>query len=136
MTTTAQQPIGADRLRRPLNRTVSRQMKPSDEISSRFTFGRASYVKLGRGGDWEGSSIARGILRFGWKRVPLSEINAKDWSTVEQRIRADAKSKGASRSKKRQRCFATSCRQLAQTLTIQLTKSGSSPSAFRPAAAF
>lgn len=63
--------------------------------SSRVTFGRAHYVKLGRGGDWEDSSIAQGILRFGWKRVPLSEINAKDWSTVEQRIRADAKSKGA-----------------------------------------
>lgn len=42
----------------------------------------------------------------------------------------------ASRSKKRQRGSATSCRQLAQTLTIPPTKSDSSPSACRPAAVF
>jgi len=70
-------------------------MKPPDQNSSSLNFGRACYVKLGRHGNWEDSSIGQGILRFGWKRVPLSEINAKDWSAVERRIRADARTKGA-----------------------------------------
>lgn len=70
-------------------------MKQSDENTARVTFDRAYYIKLGRGGGWEESNIREGIARFGWKSIPTSEINAKNWPAVERRIRSDAKSKGA-----------------------------------------
>lgn len=53
---------------------------------SRETFQNAYYVKLGAGGRWADESIERGILRFGWSRVPLAEILAGDWDRIRARI--------------------------------------------------
>jgi hypothetical protein len=70
-------------------------MKSSDNNFARITFEQAYYVKLGKGGKWFDSSLEHGLLRFGWKTSPLSQINAKDWSPIKQGILAEAKTKGS-----------------------------------------
>ena len=45
------------------------------------------YVKLGKGGEWETSSIQNGLLRIGWPDNPLSDINAGVWTVIEGQLR-------------------------------------------------
>ncbi|MCI0483142.1 MAG: hypothetical protein L0Y78_01015 [candidate division NC10 bacterium] len=47
----------------------------------------ASYIKLGRGGEWEAESIASGKLRFGWREQSISDINGGNWQVIEQQLR-------------------------------------------------
>lgn len=56
---------------------------------------RAFYIKLGRGGQWEESSIREGIVRIKWSSIPVQLINNNDWESIEKIIRSEAKTKGA-----------------------------------------
>jgi hypothetical protein len=57
-----------------------------DHTPTREILRHAYYVKLGAGGEWADDCIARGILRFGWRIVPLSDIQAGDWDRIRERI--------------------------------------------------
>lgn len=57
-----------------------------------FTFRHAYYIKLGRGGKWEGDSIANGKLRLGWSKQSLADINSGDpkrWQRIAKQLRDD-----------------------------------------------
>ncbi len=56
---------------------------------SPIDFTAAFYVKLGRGGIWEGESIRTGKLRLGWLRQSLEDINARRWNLIEQQLREE-----------------------------------------------
>lgn len=49
-------------------------------------FERARYIKLGAGGKYAHDSIAKGIMRFGWDKIPLTEIQAADWASIRKRL--------------------------------------------------
>lgn len=53
-----------------------------------INFNKAYYIKLGREGCWEESSIASGLLRLGWDEQDISDINLKRWSVVESQSNA------------------------------------------------
>jgi len=55
----------------------------------------AYYLKLGRGGEWAGDSIAHGRARIGWTGTPLAQINAGDWSAIKKALQATSKTMGA-----------------------------------------
>lgn len=59
-----------------------------------INFNKAYYIKLGREGCWEESSIASGLLRLGWDEQDISDINLKRWSVVESQLRAQSSNKG------------------------------------------
>lgn len=63
--------------------------------SGRIEFEHAYYVKLGREGRWEKSSIQDGLVRVGWREVPLRDIVAGDWRAVRARIEKGTSDKGA-----------------------------------------
>ncbi len=70
----------------------------SDKASGerQIDFRDVYYVKLGRNGIWEESSIAENKLRIGWERITLSDINRKDWNKVKTAIQQEYNySKGA-----------------------------------------
>jgi hypothetical protein len=46
----------------------------------------AHYIKLGAGGKYALSAMAEGRMRFGWDRIPLKEIHARDWTSIRQRL--------------------------------------------------
>jgi hypothetical protein len=56
---------------------------------------RAFYIKLGRGGQWEESSIQEGIVRIGWSSVPVQLINENDWLSIKQIIQSKTSNRGA-----------------------------------------
>jgi len=56
---------------------------------------KAYYIKLGEKGQWEESSISNGLMRFGWKIIPLDDIVAKNWTAIETRLRAEFSNQGA-----------------------------------------
>ena len=47
---------------------------------------KAYYIKLGTKGKWAENSLRDGLLRFGWRGIPLSEIHARDWTRIRQRL--------------------------------------------------
>jgi hypothetical protein len=59
-----------------------------------ITCKHAYYVKLGRHGSWEESSIKRGIIRIGWKHQSLSDINTGNWSRIEKQLRQENTDRG------------------------------------------
>lgn len=59
----------------------------------RFT--NAYYIKLGKGGKWEKSSIQENKMRIGWKDWELKEINQGDWDAIKENHRHEYKTKGA-----------------------------------------
>jgi len=82
-------------MRRPAQASSLKPGAGDQRTPVRVTFDSAYYVKLGRGGKWEESSIREGKVRIGWLQVPVDEINTKKWSAVERRIRQGTSPKGA-----------------------------------------
>ncbi|MDD5139722.1 MAG: hypothetical protein PHY43_05605 [Verrucomicrobiales bacterium] len=58
-------------------------MKPN------LTFRNAYYVKLGRGGCWEEDSISKSLMRIGWPKQSIEEINAGSWIEIEKQLRIE-----------------------------------------------
>jgi hypothetical protein len=56
-------------------------------------FAKAFYIKLGRGGSWEGDAVRTGRLRFGWDGQSTADINAREWGRIEQQLRVEHKGK-------------------------------------------
>jgi len=54
-----------------------------------LTFRNAFYIKLGRGGCWEEDSISRSLLRIGWPKQTLEDINTGRWSDIKQQLRVE-----------------------------------------------
>lgn len=54
----------------------------------------AYYVKLGRNGIWEESSLKKGIIRIGWKRQALADINGGNWNKIQKQLEKEASDKG------------------------------------------
>lgn len=54
----------------------------------------AYYVKLGRNGVWEESSVRKSILRIGWSRQTLSDINKGRWSVIQKQLEVGVANKG------------------------------------------
>ncbi len=54
----------------------------------------AYYVKLGRNGKWEESSIKKGMIRIGWTNQSLADINNGDWTKIQKELEEEATDKG------------------------------------------
>lgn len=63
-------------------------MKP---ITSKNAF----YVKLGRNGVWESSSIENSIIRIGWVSQTLSDLNSSMWEKIQSELEIEIPDKGA-----------------------------------------
>ena len=50
------------------------------------SFKRAYYIKLGRGGEWEQSSIDESKLRIGWGGWSLQDINICNWEKIRRQL--------------------------------------------------
>lgn len=59
-------------------------MQPIDLIN-------AYYIKLGRGGVWEESSIKENKMRIGWRSWPIHQINAREWDILRKQYRHEYK---------------------------------------------
>lgn len=57
------------------------------------SFHKAHYIKLGAGGKYAHSSIAKGIMRFGWDSIPLAEVHAGDWTSIRKRLAREHQNK-------------------------------------------
>ncbi len=60
----------------------------------KVNFKKAYFIKLGRGGEWEASSIEENKARIGWLSWPLEEINRKDWNALKEKYLHEYKNKG------------------------------------------
>jgi hypothetical protein len=58
-------------------------------------FAKAFYIKLGKGGMWEESSIKGHKARIGWSNLTLEEINQRDWKAIKKKRQPEYRSKGA-----------------------------------------
>jgi hypothetical protein len=58
-------------------------------MKSDLAFRNAYYIKLGRGGCWESDSITRSLLRIGWRKQSLEDINSGRWSEIEHQLRSE-----------------------------------------------
>lgn len=58
-------------------------------------FKNAYYIKLGRGGKWEESSIRENKVRIGWATLTVEEINQKNWDILKEKNQAEYKTKGS-----------------------------------------
>jgi hypothetical protein len=54
-------------------------------------FKKAYYIKLGRGGECEQSSISESKLRIGWKGQDIRDINQKNWEKIRQQLAKGSK---------------------------------------------
>ena len=52
-------------------------------------FENAYYIKLGAKGGWAEESIAKGIVRIGWKDISLEDILNEDWDKIKKDIKQD-----------------------------------------------
>jgi hypothetical protein len=59
-----------------------------------ITCKNAFYVKLGRNGMWEDSSLKKNIIRIGWGRQTLSDINGRRWEKIQKQLEKEAPDKG------------------------------------------
>lgn len=60
----------------------------------RVEFQNAHYIKLGRNGKWEESSITEGKLRIGWSHQSTSDINRGRWDIIKEQLAAQLTHKG------------------------------------------
>lgn len=56
-------------------------------------FSNAYYIKLGRGGCWETDSLARSLLRLGWRNQTVEDINEGRWENIELQLRSESTGK-------------------------------------------
>lgn len=59
------------------------------------SFKNAYYIKLGRGGEWEESSIRENKVRIDWRNLTLEEINQGDLVAIKEQRQSEYRSKGA-----------------------------------------
>ena len=59
-------------------------------------FGNAYYIKLGRQGEWEQSSIEEDKARIGWLGQTLDDINQQKWDKIRGQLEKDYIRKGSS----------------------------------------
>lgn len=55
----------------------------------------AYYIKLGKNGLWEESSISESKLRIGWKHQEVSHINSGNWEHIREELEQELSDKGA-----------------------------------------
>lgn len=60
-----------------------------------ITCKNAYFVKLGRNGIWEKSSIKKELIRIGWRHQTLNDINRGRWDKIQRQIEKEAKDKGS-----------------------------------------
>lgn len=60
-----------------------------------INFDNAYYIKLGRGGEWERSSIEERKIRIGWKEQSLDDINNGRWDIIKKQIEEQIQDRGA-----------------------------------------
>jgi hypothetical protein len=58
-----------------------------------ITCKNAYYVKLGEKGKWEKSSIEENIIRIGWRKQTLQDINSGEWQTIKIELQNQNKHK-------------------------------------------
>lgn len=61
---------------------------------SHITIRNAYYIKLGAGGKWADDAIERGLLRFGWRQIPIDEMHAGNWTAIRKRLSKEHSHKG------------------------------------------
>ena len=76
---------------------MAAQRGNSFEAKRAIQIRNAFFVKLGAGGKWEKDSIEHGLMRIGWRGIPLTDINAGNWKDIERRIRSDMAHSGAAK---------------------------------------
>jgi len=59
-----------------------------------ITCEKAYYVKLGRKGKWEAASIAENVIRLGWKKQTLQDINSGNWPAIKKELQDATTDKG------------------------------------------
>ena len=69
-------------------------MLGKETAMEQVNFRTAYYIKLGRSGKWEQSSITESKLRLGWGHQDIQDINRGDWEKIREQIRQEAKHKG------------------------------------------
>lgn len=68
---------------RPAPNAGGKNAETSTQVQRyRLVFKNAYYIKLGRNGIWETSSIDNDIARIGWSTTPLKEIIANNWTSI------------------------------------------------------
>ncbi|MHC4616925.1 MAG: hypothetical protein ACYTEQ_04135 [Planctomycetota bacterium] len=58
-------------------------------------FKNAYYIKLGKKGEWEKSSIEGNLVRIGWASQSIEDINRGNWEAVEKQLEAEIQDPGA-----------------------------------------
>lgn len=58
-------------------------------------FAQAFFIKLGKEGVWEKSSIEESKIRIGWKGQNVKDINHKKWDKIRKEINSEMATKGA-----------------------------------------
>lgn len=58
-------------------------------------FKNAYYIKLGRKGEWEESSIRENKIRIGWAMTDLRDINIGNWEKIRKELENEFTTKGA-----------------------------------------
>jgi hypothetical protein len=56
-------------------------------MGEKVDFKRAYFIKLGRGGVWEESSISESKLRIGYGGQSLQDINGGNWGKIREQLR-------------------------------------------------
>ncbi len=64
------------------------------KVMKQVNFKKAYYIKLGRGGKWEQSSITESKLRLGWGHQDVQDINRGDWEKIREQLLHESKHKG------------------------------------------
>jgi len=66
-----------------------------DSVAVQIVIDHAYFIKLGRKGEWEESSIKEGKLRIGWDNQTLADINNNNWSLIRNQLAKEIHDKGA-----------------------------------------
>lgn len=69
------------------------QKKVVDQDQIKFT--NAFFVKLGKEGMWEKSSIEESKIRIGWKSQNIKDINHKKWEKIRRELGSEIANKGS-----------------------------------------
>lgn len=63
--------------------------------TQKIEFAKAFYIKLGKGGKWETSSIEENKARIGWSDLTLEEIQSRKWEKIKRHKSYQDKKAGA-----------------------------------------
>jgi hypothetical protein len=63
--------------------------------TNHIDFDKAYYIKLGKTGQWEKSSLTEAKLRIGWAGQALDDINQGRWEIIRKQLAQSQKDKGA-----------------------------------------